>query len=409
MGRIVPQDTESEPRSGHVPWHADPPPRTSLTRDLSTDVVVVGGGVTGSLVAEALNRDRRSVVVVDRAVPGRVSTAASTAMLMWEIDTPLVELADRIGFDRASAVYRRSLAAVSDLATTTRLFCVACDLGPRASLQLAGERGDLPLLTEERRLRARAGLPGELLDEEMLLRRFRMARPGALLSPRDAECDPLALAGGMLAIAVRRGARTIADEVLGFERRGELVEVELAGGRTIRARDVVLATGYAMPDVLPAQGHRLVSTWCFATAPRRVEELWPERVLLWETGTPYLYARTTVDGRIVCGGEDRPTRDAADREAATADRLTRLTARFAALWPAADLTPSHVWSAEFGETNDGLPLIGPVPGRPGLWAAYGYGGNGITFSHMAARIIAARLRGEHRPWFDEFAIDRDLG
>ena len=409
MDRIVPQDTESRPRSGHAPWHGDPPPSSPLTRDLTVDVAVVGAGVTGSLVAEALTRDRRSVAVVDRAVPGRVSTAASTAMLMWEIDTPLVELADRIGFERASAVYRRSLAAVSDLATTTRLLGVDCDLTPRASLQLAGEAGDLPHLAEERRLRARAGLPGELLDEETLRRRFRMARPGALLSPRDAECDPLALVGGMLGIAARRGARTIDDEVLGFERRGDMVEVALAGGRTIRARDVVLATGYAMPDLLPAEGHRLVSTWCFATAPRRGDDLWPERVLLWETGTPYLYARTTADGRIVCGGEDRPTRDEADREAATADRVARLTARFADLWPSADLRPSHVWSAEFGETADGLPLIGLVPGRPGLWAAYGYGGNGITFSHMAARILAARLRGERRPWFDEFAIDRDLG
>lgn len=409
MGDIETQDTETAPRSGSGPWHGEPPPFEPLGRDLGADVVVVGAGVTGSLVAEALTRDGHGVVVVDRAAPGRVSTAASTAMLMWEIDTPLVELADRLGFERASAVYRRSLAAVADLVATTRRLGVDCDLVPRASLQLAGEAGHLPLLVEERRLRARAGLPGELLDAEMLYRRFRMARPGALLSPRDAECDPLALAAGMLAIAARRGAATVADEVVALDRSGERLDVLLAGGRVIRARDVVLATGYAMPDVLPGDRHRLVSTWCFATAPRCTGDLWPDRVLLWETGTPYLYARTTSDGRIVCGGEDRSTSDAAERERATPDRLSRLVARFAALWPTADLTPSHVWSAEFGETDDGLPLIGPVPGRPGLWAAYGYGGNGITFSHMAARILAARLRGERRPWFEEFAIDRDLG
>ena len=32
-----------------------------------------------------------------------------------------------------------------------------------------------------------------------------------------------------------------------------------------------------------------------------------------------------------------------------------------------------------------LPLIGPVPGKNGIFAAYGYGGNGITFSYLAAR------------------------
>lgn len=409
MEEIVSQDVETAPRSGRAPWNGRSVPRTSPTKDLVAEVVVVGAGVTGSLVAEALTRDHHDVVVVDRDAPGRVSTAASTAMLMWEIDTPLIELADRLGFERAAAVYRRSFAAVSDLVATTSRLGVDCDLTPRASLQLAEAARDLPRLAEERRLRARAGLPGELLDDEALHRRFRMARPGALLSPYDAECDPVALSTGMLDIANRRGTPVVADEVVAFDPGGDHIVVLLAGGRTIRARDVVLATGYAMPDILPGDRHRLVSTWCFATAPQAAVDLWPERVLLWETATPYLYARTTSDGRIVCGGEDRPTRDAADREAQTTDRIARLTARFAALRQTSVPAPSHVWSGEFGETEDGLPLIGPVPGHAGLWAAYGYGGNGITFSHMAARIIAALLRGERRPWFADFAIDRDLG
>jgi glycine/D-amino acid oxidase-like deaminating enzyme len=67
-----------------------------------------------------------------------------------------------------------------------------------------------------------------------------------------------------------------------------------------------------------------------------------------------------------------------------------------------------VWSGAFGTTEDGLPLIGRVPGHPGIYAAYGYGGNGITFSYLAAQVIGELIAGRGRAWFDDFAIDRDL-
>ena len=56
---------------------------------------------------------------------------------------------------------------------------------------------------------------------------------------------------------------------------------------------------------------------------------------------------------------------------------------------------------------DGLPLIGPVPGAKGLYAAYGYGGNGITFSYLAAQLIDALIGGGTSPLVEDFALDRD--
>ena len=56
--------------------------------------------------------------------------------------------------------------------------------------------------------------------------------------------------------------------------------------------------------------------------------------------------------------------------------------------------------------KDGLPLIGEVPGYPRIHAAYGYGGNGITFSFLASRLIGAMIAGRREPWHDDLAIDR---
>jgi glycine/D-amino acid oxidase-like deaminating enzyme len=395
-------------RSGSTPWGRNlvPLPRRALGGDARADVVIVGGGITGAMTAEAITRAGRSVLVVDRAVPGQGSTAASTAMLLWEIDRTLGELCDFYGFAKGQALYRRSLAAATDLGRLVAELRVPCEFSERPSLYLAGTGEDGDELAAEHRLRERADLPGAFLDRGALRDRFGIDRAAALVSPGSAEADPLCLARGMLAVAVARGAGLIDDEVVGYDPTDKGVTLELAGGATVEAGHVVLATGYAMPDFLQPPIHRITSTWCLETRPHEPAALWPERALIWEAGHPYAYARTVADGAILIGGEDEATGDATAREKLAPDKTARLRRKLAEIWPGADTHPAYAWSADFGETDDGLPLIGRVPGAPRLLAAYGYGGNGITFSYMASRILAALLDGETRPWFDDFALDR---
>ena len=56
---------------------------------MKCDALIVGGGITGSLMAERLTRQGLDVIVIDRELPGKGSTAASTSMLLWEIDRSL--------------------------------------------------------------------------------------------------------------------------------------------------------------------------------------------------------------------------------------------------------------------------------------------------------------------------------
>jgi glycine/D-amino acid oxidase-like deaminating enzyme len=100
-------------RTGQSYWQSRPMPRvpfTSLRGDIETDVLVVGAGVSGALVAEALSAVHR-VVVVDRRGPVRGSTPASTALVEYEIDTPLTLLAGKIGRPKAERAWRRSFLA----------------------------------------------------------------------------------------------------------------------------------------------------------------------------------------------------------------------------------------------------------------------------------------------------------
>lgn len=262
-------------------------------------------------------------------------------------------------------------------------------------------------MLEEHSLRQRAGLPGSFLDHAALLERYGIARAGAIVSPGSADADPLQLAIALLNVATARGARLFEAETSGFDAASGAVGVTLTNGCTIEARHVVLATGYVMPDIVPAKLQKPSSSWAIATVPQP-DRLWRDGALIWEDSKDYLYARTTASGRIIIGGEDSDEIIEPDaRDALIPAKARTLSAKLAALWPHADPTIDYRWAGTFDTTSDGLPLIGAVTGHPHIYAAYGYGGNGITFSYLAAQLIGHLIAGKSSPLLDDFALERD--
>lgn len=395
-------------RSGNPPWLAgvSRPVGAAPQADLRCEVAIVGGGITGCMVAEHLTAMGRDVVLIDRERAGFGSTLASTAMLQWEIDLPLRRLASLYGFEAAADVYRRSFSAVAGLIDLSRGLDLSANVLPRDTLYLAAGEVGWHELQAECELRHRAGLPGQLLDHNTLLGNFGLDREAAILSPGSAEADPLSLCHALLDVAARRGARILREEVVSFDGTANAAAVVLSGGQVVEAEHVILATGYVMPDCVVTDLHEIASSWAVATVPQEPQRLWPSRALIWEASEDYIYCRTTSEGRIVFGGEDEEHDDPKRREAQAQAKTSALQAKLQALLPDADPRISHHWSGAFGKTGDGLPLIGRVPGQPRMLAAYGYGGNGITFSYLASRLLGALVAGEERDWFRHFAVDR---
>src|SRR3954468_6434804 len=105
-------------KSGRSLWtvkNPRPPRYPALRRDISCDVVIVGGGISGALVAHELVRDGHDVVVLDSRTPGTGSTAASTALLLYETDACLDELTRRHGWTAAFRVYALGRRAVREI------------------------------------------------------------------------------------------------------------------------------------------------------------------------------------------------------------------------------------------------------------------------------------------------------
>lgn len=374
---------------------------------IAADIVIVGAGITGAFLAERFTREGRSVVVVDRHAPAAGSTQASTAMLLWELDASLLELEQRFGIERAGRIANVCRQQVAGIASMVKQFGIACDFAWRPSLYLSGDKLDADQLREEKRIRRHLGIEGQYLDAAALAVRGVNGQ-GALLYPGSAEADPVKLALGMMAVAVVRGAHVISPATArGYETTLEGVIVETECG-VVRAGTLVLASGYEMPDFVPVERHRMASSWAIATAPLP-RPPWQDSALTWEAADPYLYMRMTADDRLIIGGEDETLSGADERERLTAQKVEQLLKKAAARRPAlAGVHAEFAWSGVFGETEDSLPLIGRVPGRPNCFAAFGYGGNGITFSALAADLLAAELTGAPSADTPLFALDRDF-
>ena len=164
----------------------------------------------------------------------------------------------------------------------------------------------------------------------------------------------------------------------------------------------MFATGYEVIAGLPRDRFEIISTWALATKPLSPDALWPERCLVWEVSDPYLYMRTTRDRRILAGGEDSRLNDPDRRDAAIPNKAARLLEKIAELLPGRRLEVDYAWAGAFADSPTGLPFLSPVPDLKNCFAVLGCGGNGITFSVIAAEIVAAWVQGRMDPDADLF-------
>jgi glycine/D-amino acid oxidase-like deaminating enzyme len=396
-------------RTGTPVWlrHGDVRvPFGALRESIAVDVAVVGAGVTGALMADALLQAGKSVAVLDRRGPARGSTSASTALLQFELDQPLLHLTQKIGRRRAARAYWRSATAVDYLQGRIADLRLRCAFKERLTVYLPGNVLGVKDLRREAEARAHIGLRSRFIDREQVRALTMIDAPGAILSSGAGELDPVALVAGLWRSARVRGARLYAPvDVVDVQAGRSSVTLTSGDGVQVRARHVVFATGYEHVDLVHPKGHRVMSTWAMATAPQP-ERLWPSRCLIWQAADPYLYLRTTREGRIIVGGEDEEFSDERKRDALIPAKIRAIRRKLGALLPSVDTRPEFSWAACFGASDTGLPSIGAIPGAKRCFAVMGYGGNGITFSTVAAQLVQRAVVGLPDPDEDLFAFTR---
>lgn len=397
--------------TGKPLWLKDPAaplPRRRLRRDVSCDVAIIGAGITGALVAHQLLGAGLRVVMLDKREAGHGSTAASTGLLLYQPDASIAEITRRHGRSTARRVYQLGRTAIRELGVIARELGLDCGWRARRTLYVASDRRAIKFLrAEERRTRA-IGFPVHRLARGMLSERFQIEFPSALMAPGAAQVHAFAFARGVLQHCCQQPSFQLFQKtrVRSVRENKRGVMVMTTEGRCVHARHVVIAAGYESQRFVRSELVQLHSTYVIASKPFPPAALEPLRCLMWETARPYFYLRTTVDHRIVFGGEDEPFANASRRDRELKQKTRRLEGRFAEIFPQLAFHAEFAWCGTFAETTDALPCIGPAQPGSRVLFALGYGGNGITFGQMAARLLRDLCTGKNNRDVALFAFDR---
>jgi len=379
----------------------------SLRKDISCDVLIVGGGITGSLMAFQLCSEGYKTVLIDKRDVSMGSTSATTSLLQYELDKPLYSLIDLVGEQAAVSTYQQGVQAIQKLEGIVKSLNIACDYETKKSLFVARTDNDVQWLTLEFECRKKFNFEVRWLTKAQLLSEFGVQGHGAILSEVGASMDAYQLSHFLLDYCANHHGLEIYDHTelkkAGHKNEENIIHTE---GGIITCLHTIYTTGYETQFFIKDKIVDLVSTYAFISEPLPDIPKPILNTLIWDTNEPYFYMRSTSDKRILVGGCDVRFKNPDRRDALIEKKEIELLKKFKELIPGISIFPDFSWAGTFGVTKDALPYVGTHPDFPRSYFVLGFGGNGITFSVMGMEIISDALAGRQNNFLEYFRFKR---
>jgi glycine/D-amino acid oxidase-like deaminating enzyme len=376
---------------------ADVPAYPDLAEDLDADVCVVGAGISGLTTAYLLARDGRRVVVLDDGPVGGGETGRTTAHIATSFDDYYHEVARLHGAETARRVAESFRAGVDRVEAIVRDEAIDCDFLRLDGWWFPADDEGRALLEKERDATRDVGEPAELVADWPL--RERLGGP-ALRFPRQAQFHALKYLAGLARAVERLGGRLFSGAHVTQVEDGSgdgPCTVTTAAGRTVRARDVVVATNTPVNDRFAI--HTKQAPYRTYVVAMRVPRGAVPAGLYWDTLDSYHYVRlydpagAGAHDVLIVGGEDHKTGQAEEPEE---ERFGRLEAWARERFPVEGV--EHRWSGQVMEPVDYLAFIGRNPGDRRVWIATGDSGNGMTHGTIAGILLSELIAGRESPW-----------
>jgi glycine/D-amino acid oxidase-like deaminating enzyme/nitrite reductase/ring-hydroxylating ferredoxin subunit len=357
---------------------AQPPTFPELEGDHTADVVVVGAGITGLTTALLLAREGKRVRVLESGRVGGGTTGHTSAHLTVETDTDLDALRRRVGDEGARAAVQAGRKAIERIAALDQ------EMGGRS--QFVRVPGYLWARTQSEldRIEKMAGLYVEYGEKAQAPVEVPLpnGRRGMRLDDQ-AMFHPVRYIAGLAELCAQAGVHIHeSSEVCDWDSGTPTISTTRGG--SVRAEHLVLAT-HTPPGMVPSVQTRLGPQMSFLITVHPQQPI--PAALYWDMADPYHYVRPMPDGQLLVGGADfKPGNGNTDDALAELEEWARVELQAGA----ATARWTHMWF----EPADGIPYIGRLPLRQGVWVGTGYSGTGLTWGTFAAERITAGILGQ---------------
>ena len=354
-----------------------------LQQDLQTQVLIIGAGMAGILLADSLRQRGVPVVLVDAGLPASGQTCRTTAKITAQHGALYSTLEETLGAQQAAQYAAANRQAVERYAQLVRQRGISCGLVrcPAFLYSVA----DAGAMQREAAAQQRAGLGARFTTGTELP--FPVA--GAVEVKGQARFHPLQFLTALAQpLTIYSHSRVL---------RVEGCCAQLENGRTITARQIVFACHYPFVNAPGFYFARMHQERSYVLALQGAMQ--PRGMYLGvdpENG----WSLRTAGEFLLFGGAGHRT-----GENRAGGRYDALLQKARELWPGC--TPAARWSAQDCMTLDGMPYIGIfAPSQPNWYVATGFGKWGMTGSMVAATLLTARLTGEDYPYADIFSPQR---
>jgi len=402
-----------------VPFFLDTFPRSRRPEysrqrgEIRTDVVVVGGGLTGCACAAAFAAAGVKVVLIEADRIGAGATAASAGLVRQDLDASFHEGAALHGMRTARHVWQGFRRAALDFSAAIRRLGIRADLAPQDLLFFTRDGAEaVRTLQRESKARREGSIEGTWLNARAVAAETGIAAGGGIRTKGEA-LDPFRACLGLAAAAAARGARIHERTTVRRVRAGrKSVEIKTDGG-VLTAGAVVMATGGLLDDVrglrrhfAPTQAYAVV-TAPLAAAVRR--EVGKRAAALRDTASPPHILRWLKDDRVLFSGADQRAVPAKQRDKLLIANANELMYELTTLYPAiSGVRPEFGWDFVHYGSPDGLPVIGPHRNFPRHLFALGHGRHGAAVAWLAARVLLREYLGERAKGDDLYGFARVL-
>jgi gamma-glutamylputrescine oxidase len=385
-------------RADGLPYWLDEPhePRPPLEGEVEVEACVIGAGVAGLSCARRLAAHGIDTLVLERDTVAGGASGRNGGFLLAGLAPFHNDAIDLYGRDWARRAYARTLAVQEEM------YALAADLGVAdavrrvGSLRVSASEGEAEHVRRHVAALREDGFPGELLEREDLPPALRRSSLNACFTDHDGALHPARWIRALAADAERAGARIHERTPVRAPVRAPgdgPVEVGEARAAAVRARHVIVAADGALPALVPHYDGRVRARRLHMVATAPVADRLTDHLVYARWG--YEYFQQRPDGRILAGGfGDLDGPDSYTDSGEGDPRIWERIGRYLSEDLGVDAEITHRWTGTVGYGEDRRPVVGPVPGRPGLWVAGGYSGTGNVPGFLAGQQLADMVAGE---------------
>lgn len=355
------------------------PKKRSMSLDMQTDVLIIGGGMAGVLCAYQLQQAGVSYTLVEADALCSGITKNTTAKITFQHGLIYGQLIRRFGVEGAQMY----LSANESALDTYRDLCadIACDFEEKDAFVYA--LNDREKIEKELSALEKLGYPAEFA--ETLPLPFPVA--GAVKFPRQAQFNPLKFAAAIasgLNIFEHTRVRELTD-------RGAVTD-----HGTITAKKIIVATHFPFINKHGSYFLKLYQHRSYVLALEDAPNLQGMYVDEAQTGMSF----RNYQNLLLIGGGDHRT----GKRGGNWRELSDFAARH---YP--DAEEKYRWATQDCMTLDGVPYIGQYSSRtPNFYVATGFNKWGMTSSMVAARLLTDRIMGRENPNAGVFSPSRTI-